>query len=240
MTCSKIFNLCFFLLAVCNQSNAQSEKAQRGILYKAGTGIRLGDIQIFNKRSLITVKSNMYGMFTIPASVGDTLEISCAGYNNAELAVNDFTDKIFFLKSAIALPGVVIKETSVQVNLDEVKRGYRKKSVFYTGTPHYYYLFLKPMTFIYENFKSEVKDARRFNRYAKKESAYYEISARFNAQNIKSVIPIKNDELEDFESDYWPALEQIRKWNDYDLVNYIIASYRDFKWKKTSNTYFRR
>jgi hypothetical protein len=235
MTGNKIFNLCLFLLVIGNQSNAQLKKAQQGILYKAGTDIRLGNVQIFNKRSLTIAKSNMYGMFNIPASVGDTLEISCAGYNNVVLAVNDFADKAFFLKPATTLPGVVIKETSVQADLDEVKRGYRKKSVFYTGTPHYYYLFLKPMTFIYENFKSEVKDARRFNRYAKKETAYYEISVQFNAQNIKSAIPIKDDELEDFESDYWPTLEQIRKWNDYDLVNYIITSYQDFKKKQRAN-----
>ncbi len=91
------------------------------------------------------------------------------------------------------------------------------------------------MTFIYENFKSEVKDARKFNRYAKKETAYYEISARFNAENIKSIIPIKNEELEEFESDYWPTLEQIRKWNDYDLINYIIFSYQDYRKKKKIN-----
>ena len=236
MTGNKLFNLCLFLLVFVSQSNAQSKKAQQGILYKAGTDIRLGNAQILNKRSLAIVKSNMYGMFSIPASVGDTLEISCDGYNNAELEVNDFTDKVFFLKSATALPGVVIKETSVQADLDQVKRDYRKKSVFYTGTPHYYYLFLKPMTFIYENFKSEVKEARRFNRYAKKETAYYEILARFNAQSIRSVIPIKDDELEDFESDCWPSIEQIRKWNDYDLANYIIASYQDFKARKKSST----
>jgi hypothetical protein len=224
-----------FFLAICNQSNGQSEKAQQGIVYKAGTDIRVGNVLILNKRSLVTVKSNMYGMFSIPASVGDTLDISSAGYINTELAISDFADMISFLKPATALPGVVIKETSVQNDLNEVKRGYRKKSVFYTGTPHYYYLFLKPMTFIYENFKSEVKDARRFNRYAKKEMAYYEISARFNAQNIKGVIPIKNEELEEFENDYWPTLEQIRKWSDYDLISYIEGAYLDFKKKQRSN-----
>jgi hypothetical protein len=235
MTGNKIFNLCLFMLAIGSQSSAQSKKAQQGILCKAGTDIRLGNVQISNKRSLTIAKSNMYGMFSIPASVGDTLEISCAGYNNVILAVNDFADKILFLKRANALPGVIIKETSVQADLDEVKEGYRRKSVFYTGTPHYYYLFLKPMTFIYENFKSEVKDARRFNRYAKKETAYHEISARFNAQSIKSAIPIKNDELEDFATDYWPTLEQIRRWNDYDLINYIIISYQDFNKKQRAN-----
>jgi len=168
----------------------------------------------------------------MPASIGDTLKISCDGYNNIELTVKDFADKIYFLKPVTALPGVVIKETSVQADLDEAKRGYRRKSVFYTGTPHYYYLFLKPMTFIYENFKSEVKNARKFIRYAKNETAYYEISARFNAESIKGVIPIKDDELEDFENNYWPTVDQIRKWNDYDLINYIIFSYRDFIKKK--------
>ena len=168
-------------------------------------------------------------MFSIAASAGDTLEISCSGYNSNEFIVTDFTDRVFFLKPAIALPEVQIKETSVQVDLNEVKRGYRKKSVFYTGTPHYYYLVLKPMTFIYENFKSEVKDARKFNRYAAKELAYYEITARFNDHTIKNVIPIKEEELDDFKSDYWPAVEQIRSWNDYDLSAYIIRSYQDFK-----------
>src|ERR1700733_3358773 len=129
MAGNKIFNLCLFMLAICNQSNAQLKKAQQGILYKAGTDIRLGDVQIFNKRSLAIAKSNMYGMFSIPASVGDTLEISCVGYNNTALAVNDFADKVFFLKPATALPEVVIKETSVQADLDEVKQGYRRKSV---------------------------------------------------------------------------------------------------------------
>lgn len=84
------------------------------------------------------------------------------------------------------------------------------------------------MTFIYENFKNEVKNARKFNRYAKDEMAYYEIVARFNDNTIKNAVQIKDEELENFKSDYWPSLEETRKWNDYDLSNYIIKSYKDF------------
>ena len=229
MSTDKIKLLFLLFLSIYGQSYGQSEKPLQGLIYKAGTSLRLGSVQILDKQSLSTAKSNIYGMFSIAASAGDTLEISCSGYNSNEFIVTDFTDRVFFLKPAIALPEVQIKETSVQVDLNEVKRGDRKKSVFYTGTPHYYYLVLKPMTFIYENFKSEVKDARKFNRYAAKELAYYEITARFNDHTIKNVIPIKEDELDDFKSDYWPSVEQIRSWNDYDLSVYIIRSYQDFK-----------
>src|ERR1700744_2942561 len=190
MSTDKIKLLFLLFLSIYGQSYGQSEKPLQGLIYKAGTSLRLGSVQILDKQSLSTAKSNIYGMFSIAASAGDTLEISCSGYNSNEFIVTDFTDRVFFLKPAIALPEVQIKETSVQADLNEVKRGYRKKSVFYTGTPHYYYLVLKPMTFIYENFKSEVKDARKFNRYAIKELAYYEITARFNDHTIKNVIPI--------------------------------------------------
>jgi hypothetical protein len=229
MSADKIKLLFLLFISVCDQSYGQSEKPLQGLIYKAGTSLRLGSAKVINKRSLNTTKSNIYGMFSIAASAGDTLEISYAGYNSNEFVVTDFTDRVFFLKPAIALPEVQIKETSIQADLNEVKRSYRKKSVFYTGTPHYYYLVLKPMTFIYENFKSEVKDARKFNRYAAKELAYYEIAARFNDHTIKNAIPIKEEELDDFKSDYWPAVEQIRSWNDYDLSAYIVRSYQDFK-----------
>jgi hypothetical protein len=226
---NKLLLLFLFFLLVYSQVKGQSQKVQQGLIYKTGTNMRLGSVQVFNKRNLINVKSNIYGVFAIPASVGDTLEISCADYNSNEFIVTDFTDRVCFLKPAIALSEVVIKESSIQADLNEVKRGYRKKSVFYTGTPHYYYLVLKPMTFIYENFKSEVKNARKFNRYAKKEMAYYEIAARFNDNNIKHIVPIKEEELDDFKSCYWPSLNQLRSWNDYDLSSYIIRSYYDFK-----------
>jgi hypothetical protein len=235
MLSNKIILLVSLFLVTDGLVYGQPEKALQGLIYKSGTSLKLGNVQFRNKRNLSSAKSNIYGMFHIAASAGDTLEISCPGYNNNEFIVTDFTDRIFFLKPATALPEVRIIESSIQADLNEVKRGYRKKSVFYTGTPHYYYLVLKPMTFIYENFKSEVKNARKFNRYAIKEMAYYEIAGRFNDLTIKNTIPIKDDELDDFRSDYWPAIEQLRNWTDYDLSVYIMKSYQDFKKDRMSD-----
>ncbi|MDN5284710.1 MAG: hypothetical protein JWR38_984 [Mucilaginibacter sp.] len=214
-----------------NGVKAQVAKVQQGLLLKGGTATRLENVDILNKRSRITIKSNTIGVFSITALPGDTLQFEIANYLTTNFIVTDFADKIVYMQPVIELAEVVIKENSLIKDLRETQLGYRKKSVFYTGTPHYYYLVLKPMTFIYENFKSEVKQARRFNRFAKRELTTYEITKRFNDSLIKGVIPIKADEIDDFRVDYAPTLKQLNAMNDYDLINYIKNSYEDYKKK---------
>lgn len=236
MIIRKIILFCMFSLATLNGTYAQNAKLQQGLLYKAGTNIRLGGIQVLNKRSFAKARSSVFGVFNILALPGDTLRFSSDNFQSSDFVITDFADKIIFLEPVIQLNEIVVKEHSLKNDIKEVQRGYREKSVFYTGTPHYYYVVLKPMTFIYENFKSEVIDARRFNKYAKRELAFYKVSARFNDVVIEKIVPIKNEELEDFELDYFPTLAQINAWNDYDLINYIKNSYTDFmKVKGKSN-----
>ncbi|MDB5115001.1 MAG: hypothetical protein JWQ79_493 [Mucilaginibacter sp.] len=189
-------------------------------------------MMVLNKRTLNSIRSSTIGVFNISAQVGDTLEFKSENYQMTNFIVSDFMDKIVFMEPVIQLDEVVIKENSIKSDIIEAQRGYCEKSVFYTGTPHYYYLFLKPMTFIYENFKSEVKNARKFNKYAKMELTSYQIAERFNDILIKKTIPIKNAELEDFKSKYTPTLSQLNIWSDYDLINYIISSYGDFTKKR--------
>jgi hypothetical protein len=222
------------VIGVVQQSSllAQNNQIQQGILFKSGTSLRIGSVNVLNKRTLAQARSNIYGVFSIPSKSGDTVQFRSDNYQMTEFVVKDYTDQIIFMAPVVQLDEVVIKESSLKSDLKEVQRGYRKKGVFYTGTPHYYYLFLKPMTFIYENFKSEVKDARRFNRYAHKELAASKVSARFNDESIKRVIPITDNELESFELEYMPTLKQIDEMNDYDLIIYIKDSYENFKKNK--------
>jgi len=222
--------LAFLLsLGASKATDAQAVKVQQGLLLKYGTNIRLGSVQVLNKRSHFKARSNTVGVFSIPGATGDTLTFTSDNFQQAKFIVTDLADKIVYMQPVIQLNEVVVKEYSLKSDIREVQRGYREKSVFYTGTPHYYYLFLKPMTFIYENFKSEVIDARRFNRYARRELASYKVSERFNDEAIKKVVPIKDTELEDFELSYLPTLAQINSWNDYELINYIKNCYTDFK-----------
>ena len=220
-----------------NQAGAQPAKLQQGLLIKNGTSIRLGSITIINKRTLAVSRSGTFGVFGIEARSGDTLEFKSDNYQTAKFLVTDFTDKVVYMEPVIQLDEVIVKENSLKSEIKETQNGYRRKSVFYTGTPHYYYLLLKPMTFIYENFKSEVRDARKFNRYAKKALASQKITERFNDGVIKRAIPIDDSELDGFKSLYTPTLNQLDSWNDYDLINYIKCAYTDFFKKRKQTDY---
>jgi hypothetical protein len=227
---------CTFSLSVINTANAQAIKQQAGMLLKNGSNIRLGGVWVLNKRSLARATSNPAGVFNIAALTGDTLSFSSDNFQSKDIVVTDLADKIIYLEPAIQLDEVIVKENSLRSDIKEVMRGYREKSVFYNGTPHYYYLVLKPMTFIYENFKSEKIFARRFSKYATRELAANEVDARFNNEKIKKAVPIKDNELEDFELTYSPSVEQLRRMSDYDLINYIRNCYKDFTKNKVMRT----
>ncbi|MEN0055205.1 MAG: hypothetical protein AAGC65_16140 [Mucilaginibacter sp.] len=223
--------ICIIIGCSWGMLKAQQPQKQQGLLLKSAGDIRLGNVAVLNKRSGVAVKSNTVGVFNIAAISGDTLQFTSSGYLSGECVVTDLLDKIIYLQPVIELPEVIVKENSLLQEIRETQLGYRKKSVFYTGTPHYYYLFLKPMTFIYENFKSEVKDARRFNRFAKRELTANEINKRFNDSLIKQIVPVKANEIDDFRADYSPTIQQLNSMNDYDLINYIKNSYQDYKRK---------
>ncbi|MDN3550336.1 hypothetical protein [Mucilaginibacter aquaedulcis] len=218
-------------IAIVVVASAQQPHVQQGLVLKNASAMRLGSVSVINKHSGIKVRSNTIGVFSIAAIPGDTLQFTDPNYLSTEFVVTDLSDKIIYLQPLIELAEVVVKGNTLLQEIRETQLGYRKKSVFYTGTPHYYYLFLKPMTFIYENFKSEVKDARRFNRFARRELMANEINKRFNDSLIKQIVPIKANEIDDFRTDYNPTIQQLNSMNDYDLINYIKNSYQDFKSK---------
>jgi len=221
--------LCCAAFATALAAFAQNTPMQQGLLLKTGTNIRLGNIAILNKRSRARAISSTLGVFSISALTGDTLIFASDNFQTTDFVVSDLSDKIIYMEPVIQLSEVTVKEYSLMSDIKEVQRGYREKSVFYTGTPHYYYLFLKPMTFIYENFKSEVIEARRFNRFARRELEASEVAARFNNATIKAAVPIDNSEIERFKLTYFPTVAQMNRWNDYDLINYIKDSFSGFK-----------
>lgn len=232
MTNQPAIMLTILLSAAIIGVNGQSMRLQTGGIVEKATNTRLANIQILNKRTLETVKSNTLGLYQIMALQKDTLEITDSLYETKKIVVSDFSFNKSSLEPWAVLKEVIIRGNSLKANLDEVQGQFKSQGVFYTGRPHYYYLFLKPMTFIYENFKKEVKNARKFKKYAQMVLDDNKITQRFNNLSIKVLVDIKDSELDSFKMDYTPSLEQITSWNDYDLNNYIIKSYKNFKEKQ--------
>jgi len=130
----------FLLLStvlIYSSSGAQNIQFQEGILLKSGTSLRIGNVEVLNKQSRATVRSNIYGVFKIPAHAGDTLQFKSDTYQGTECVVADSNDRVIYMSPIIQLAEVTIQENSLKSEIRETQLGYRRKSVFYTGTPHY-------------------------------------------------------------------------------------------------------
>ncbi|RZK71970.1 MAG: hypothetical protein EOO85_19550 [Pedobacter sp.] len=56
-----------------------------------------------------------------------------------------------------------------------------------------------------------------------------EIAIRFNNAMIKRVVPIKDEDLDEFKNKYKPKLEKLKLWSDFELMEYIKKSFVSFK-----------
>lgn len=215
---------CFF------QSYAQSIKGQQGAILKAGSNLRISGANIKNQRSNFSVVSNELGIFTILSSAGDTLEVSAMGYMTKYIVVSNFQDVILYLQEITQLDEVVVNGKSLEADLNDIRNAYKSKGSYFSGKPPVLAYIFSPLSALGDRFGKTGKRARRFNNFASQELEYQEVTRKFNDLSINTAVPaITPEELPDFRSDYMPTLEQVRLWNEYDMVVYIRKSYNEFK-----------
>jgi hypothetical protein len=220
-----------FLMMLFLASKAQTQKNLHGIISRQGTSNRIENVNVRIKNTINSLKTNALGEFSIPVSIGDTLEISHEGYVKQEFIVSNFADAMIFLQVNNVLPLVVIRGTSVAQELREAQGAFRSKGIYFKGKPPLALLLPfggSPLTFVHELLGKDGKQARRFNEYATRTIDEYDVAARFNDTAIKRVVSISDNELIAFKSAYTPTAEQIRNWNDFDLFSYIKKSYAAF------------
>lgn len=215
------------------QAFTQTIKTQQGAVLKRGSNLRISGASVKNKRSEFSVATNEMGIFSILASRGDTLEVSAIGYMSYSLVVSDFRDEIVYLQEITRLEEVIVTGKSLESDLNEIREAYRSKGSYFGGKPPVLAYIFSPLSALGDRFGKTGKRARRFNEFANQELEYQEVARRFNDLSIKNAVPeIKQEELQDFRADYMPGVEQLRSWNEYDLVVYIRKSYKEFKAKE--------
>ncbi len=219
-----------FLVFILISSSTFSQRVN-GVIYHKGSATRVTNASIFNIRLKSQVLTDIKGSFSIVTSPGDTLLINHPDYMEIKLVVTNYNDLIIHLQRSNILNEVVIKGESRKEQLAEAERSFKKKGIFYNGRPPLLLLSPfggSPLTFFHELLGRDGRNARRFSRFAQSEGDYYEVAGSFNDYTIKKVIPIKDEELSDFKKAYWPSVEQVRTWKDFDLFDYIKKSYSKF------------
>ncbi len=206
---------------------AQQSSVQGLIMERSGAS-RIAGVYILNKKTGIATFSNELGLFRIAASVGDTLSISKSGYSDLILPLLELSDKVLMLQPVISLSEVKVLGQTKKQELDEVRDQYRKKGSYYAGKPPFLAYFFRPLTALYELIGKTPAQARRFNAYYTKELQESEIDRRFNAYAITNVTGLEGADLKNFMILYRPDYQNVAKFDEYAMINYIKKSHQLF------------
>ncbi|MDP2415092.1 hypothetical protein [Daejeonella sp.] len=206
---------------------AQQNSVQGLIMERSGAS-RIAGVYILNKKTGISTFSNELGLFRIAASVGDTLNISKSGYSDLILPLLELSDKVLMLQGVISLSEVKVLGQSKKQELDEVRDQYRKNGSYYAGKPPLLAYFFRPLTALYELIGKTPAQARRFNAYYLKELQESEVDRRFSAYAITNVTGLEGNDLKNFMILYRPDYQNVAKFDEYAMINYIKKSLQLF------------
>lgn len=217
-----------FITALANQSLAQKEFMLTGVLFENQTKIRIALAEVKNKRSGFAAGTNDLGLFSIKASVGDTLLVTKRNFNDLEVVVRENKDLILYLNKGTTLNEVVVTGQTKKQVLTDMKREYRNKGSFYAGKPPLLSYIFTPLTALYELIGKTPKQARRFNKMYQTEMQDSHVDQFFNKTTINQQTGLTDKALEKFMVDYRPDFEQSKNWNSYDAIKWINESYKKY------------
>ena len=211
---------------------AQDRTNIKGIIFKKETNARLYAVKILNTKTNDVALSDIWGNFTIRATIGDTLYFEKEGFQNLEKIILSKQNLIIYLGEVIVLDEVVVKQQSKKKEQQEILAGFRSKGVFYNGKPPFLAYIFSPLTALNELIGKDANNAQRFAAYIKKENAQNNIDMHFNEQIIRKSIIIKDTELVEFMYLYRPKPEDVRYRNTYDDMAYVKKSYQEYRQRK--------
>jgi hypothetical protein len=203
----------------------------KGVVFKAGNiQQRLSKVLVANLNSTGIVTTDDLGVFNIQASIGDTLLFRQRDYADQKVPVTGESTAMVFLQTNITLNQVDIKGLSKRQELQGVMKEYNSQGIYSNGKPSVASAILSPLNGLYDLFGGGPKQARRFARFSAADLEQTEVDRRFTKSFIQRITGITDTiKLQAFKQAYRPSYEDVKSWNDYDLINYTKRSYEDFK-----------
>ncbi|MDB5138168.1 MAG: hypothetical protein JWR12_84 [Mucilaginibacter sp.] len=212
----------------------QKEFTIHGVISKNLSGTRVAQVVITNLRSKDIMESDDVGWFSIKVAIGDTLLFNKKDYTPQKIVIINTGDLPVSMLPVITLNQVTIQGQSTRQELNDVMSDYRKQGTFYNGKPPVLSFLTSPVTGIYELFGKTPNRAKRFAQFSKGEEEYSEIHRRYNIAFIERVTNITDSAAAiKFMKYYTPSIDDIKKWNDYELIDHTQKTY-DFYQKSTN------
>jgi hypothetical protein len=216
-----IVGCCCFALKV----SAQQIFTIKGVTSKKLSGERVSQVTVTNLKSKDVMLSDDVGWFSIKAAVGDTLLFTKTDYTEQKIAITNGSDLPVYLQPVIKLQTVTIQGETKKQEIQDVMKDYNRKGVFYNGNPPLASLILNPLNDLHLLFGKDAADLRRFKADSKEDLEYAEIKRRYNLALVMRVTNATDSIAKKFMQYYTPSYQDIKEWNDYELIKHVRASY---------------
>jgi|GEM_PF-1272594 len=232
---SLIFSACLSVTLAQNQHVVSGIVVLHPQPHLHGSYLPVKNVVVKNKNTGMYTSPNSIGYFEISGKIGDYLEASIKGFPTQTLLITKYDNIVFDMDSTIRLQEVVV--TGLRENekkYESLKSAYaHKNTLLFGGRPPAELLSPiggSPASFFYELLSKEGKKARKLNAYIQTDVGHREIENFFNEEVVKNVIPdIIEKEIERYMELYTPDLKPLRKWSEYELIQYIKTTYKLFK-----------
>jgi len=214
--------VCFVLVL---NASAQEVLTIHGVVSKKLSVERVPQVVIRNLKTNELMMSDELGWFTIKASVGDTVLFSKQDYTDQKIVIINNSDIPVYMQPVIKLATVTVKGQTTKQELNDVMADYKKKGTFYDGKPPALSFISNPLTGLYELFGKTPNQAKRFAAYSKGEQEYAEVRRRYTVNLVKRVTNTTDSAAKKFMEYYTPSYQDLKAWNDYDLMKQVKKSY---------------
>lgn len=199
-----------------------------GIVLEKGIGKRLVDVNVMNIRTKRTATSNNFGVFNIEAAIGDSLSFTKVGYGPLKTVLYTMEDIVLEMQPGLTIEEVVVARRTRQQEMEDILNDYSKKGIYNGGKNSVGTYISSPATALYNLFGREAKNMKRFEKFMDRELDAIAVDRIFNKTIVSNTTGLEGQDLEHFMEIYRPSHSVATKWGQYDLLNYITKSFKEW------------
>ncbi|WP_426669306.1 hypothetical protein ACPPVU_24185 [Mucilaginibacter sp. McL0603] len=229
----RLLGAVFLLFCLQGFAFAQQVLNIKGIVFKKSSSERISQALVTDLKSQTLMMSDELGGFNIKASVGDTLLITRNNYTPQKIVVLNNNDLIIYMQPVVELNQVTIREKSQKQELNDMMKEYHSEGIYNDGKSLPFWEFVNsPLTGLYNLFGKTPGQARHFAEFAKGEQEANVVDKKYTKELVKSITKLQDDELDKFMVTYRPSYEDMKEWNDYQLIQYIKKEFAYYEKNK--------
>lgn len=211
------------------------QKTVPGFVVDKDTKLRLAKVYIYNSSVDEGFYNNTKGEFMAPVKLGDTLFAALSGHAMDTVVYRGQSAIIFQLRSM----GIRLKEVSIYGKAKTPQELYKSK------LEEYKYKLDKGSSkdllnlgmggvglgidAIYNLLSRDGKNARHLQKILEKDYKEQVIDYRYRPNYVMGLINIKEEDLQDFMTQYRPTYQFVLSASEYQFIQFVKNSYASYK-----------